>query len=132
MTTPAEDGLRRWHEVVAAKDAAALPDLVAAEAVFHSPAMFKPQEGRDLVVAYLGAALRVLGVDFHYERSWANPTGAVLEFRSVVGGREIHGVDIIEFAPDGTISDFTVMVRPMSALTTLVEHMGAELARMSG
>ena len=130
MTTPVEDGLRRWHAVAAAKDAAALPNLVTADAVFHSPAMFGPQEGRDLVVAYLGAALRVLGVDFHYERSWTNPDRGG-EFRAVVGGREIHGVDIIEFTPDGTISDFTVMVRPLSALTTLVEHMGAELARMS-
>lgn len=132
MTSPAEDGLRRWHEVVEARSAAALPALVAEDAVFHSPAMFTPQAGRDLVVAYLAAALQVLGEEFHYDRSWASETGAVLEFRSVVGGREIHGVDIIEFTPEAMIGDFTVLVRPLSALTALAEQMAVELARMSG
>jgi SnoaL-like domain len=124
---PVETGLGRWHSVVANHDAALLVDLVADGAVFRSPAVFRPQKGRDLVVAYLSAALTVLGGDFHYERQWLRDTGAVLEFRCAVDGREVHGVDMIEFDGDGLIVDFTVMVRPLSALNLVVEKMGAEL-----
>jgi len=129
---PVETGLGRWLTAVENHDAALLPDLVADGAVFRSPAVFRPQQGRDLVVAYLSAALTVLGGDFHYERQWLRDTGAVLEFRSVVDGREVHGVDMIEFDPDGLIVDFTVMVRPLSALNLVVEKMGTELKRRLG
>ena len=129
---PVETGLGRWHTAVESHNADLLPDLVAEGAVFRSPAVFRPQQGRDLVVAYLSAALTVLGGDFHYERQWLRDTGAVLEFRSVVDGREVHGVDMIEFDPDGLIVDFTVMVRPLSALNLVVEKMGAELTRRFG
>ena len=129
---PVETGLGRWHTAVESHDPALLPDLVAEGAVFRSPAVFRPQHGRDLVVAYLSAALTVLGGDFHYERQWLRDTGAVLEFKSVVDGREVHGVDMIEFDPDGLIVDFTVMVRPLSALNLVVEKMGAELTRRFG
>jgi hypothetical protein len=129
---PVKTGLDRWHAVVTSRDAALLPDLVAEGAVFRSPAVFKPQEGRDLVVAYLSAALTVLGGDFRYERRWLRDTGAVLEFKSVVDGREVHGVDMIEFDDDGLVVDFTVMVRPLSALNLVVEKMGAELTRRFG
>ena len=129
---PVKTGLGRWLTAVENHDAALLPDLVADGAVFRSPAVFRPQQGRDLVVAYLSAALTVLGGDFHYERQWLRDTGAVLEFRSVVDGREVHGVDMIEFDPDGLIVDFTVMVRPLSALNLVVEKMGTELKRRFG
>ena len=129
---PVETGLGRWHTVFENQDATLLPDLVADGAVFRSPAVFRPQQGRDLVVAYLSAAVTVLGADFHYERQWLRDTGAVLEFKSVVDGREVHGVDMIEFDSDGLIVDFTVMVRPLSALNLVVEKMGAELTRRFG
>ena len=127
---PVETGLGRWLTAVENHDAALLPDLVADGAVFRSPAVFRPQQGRDLVVAYLSAALTVLGGDFHYERQWLRDTGAVLEFRSVVDGREVHGVDMIEWNDEGLIQRFDVMVRPQSALTRVIEHMAAELTRM--
>lgn len=125
-------GLERWHAVVASRDPSGLRDLVAEDAVFRSPAVHAPQPGRDTVVGYLTAALTVLGPHFRYERTWRSNTGAVLEFFSRLDDREVQGVDIIEFTDDGLIRDFTVMIRPQSALTTVIEHMSAELARMLG
>lgn len=132
MNPGPETGLRRWHAIVESRDADALPELVAPDAVFHSPALHAPQEGRDLVVAYLTAALTVLGPQFRYDREWRNDTGAVLEFFSRLDDRDIQGVDIIDFTEEGLIGDFTVMIRPRSALTKVIEHMGAELTRMLG
>ena len=120
--------LSRWHAVLAARDVAAVPGLLAPEAVFRSPALFKPQEGRELAAAYLTAAMAVLGDHFSYRREWTGPDSAVLEFISSVGGREVHGVDMITWDDEGLITEFTVMVRPFSALQALMEAMAAQLA----
>lgn len=122
--------LDRWHAVVDSDDAAGLPALIAVDAVFRSPAVHTPQTGRDTVVGYLTAALTVLGPRLTYEREWLGPDSAVLQFRTVVGGLDVSGVDIITWDDEGQIVDFTVMVRPAKALTAVIEHMGAELMRM--
>lgn len=124
--------LARWHAVVEARDPAGLPALVAEDAVFRSPAVHAPQEGRDTVVGYLTAAFTVLGPSLTYRREWLGEDSAVLELTTEVGGREVHGVDMITWDQDGLISDFTVMVRPMKGLQAVVEEMGAELQRMLG
>ena len=122
--------LARWHSVVKTRDAHGLPALVAEGAVFRSPAVHAPQEGRDTVVAYLTAAFTVLGPGLAYRREWLGEDSAVLEFTTEVGGREVHGIDMITWDADGQIIDFTVMVRPAKALQAVIEHMGAELLRM--
>jgi len=124
--------LARWHAVVDSRDAAGLPALVAEDAVFRSPAVHTPQEGRDTVVGYLTAAFTVLGPHLTYEREWLGDDSAVLQFRSEVGGLDVSGVDMITWDADGRIVDFTVMVRPKKALDAVIEHMGAELVRMLG
>ena len=128
--TTSEHALARWHAVVEARDPAGLPALVAADAVFRSPAVHTPQEGRDTVVGYLTAAFAVLGPHLAYEREWLADDSAVLQFRSEVGGLQVSGVDIITWDDAGLIVDFTVMVRPRKALDAVIEHMGAELMRM--
>lgn len=122
--------LARWHTVADSRDAAGLPALIAEDAVFRSPAVHSPQEGRDTVVGYLTAAFTVLGPNLTYEREWLASDSAVLQFRTVVGGMDVSGVDIITWDADGQIVDFTVMVRPVKALDAVIEHMGAELMRM--
>lgn len=129
MSTAA-DALARWHAVVEARDAAGLPALVAPDAVFRSPAVHAPQEGRDTVVGYLTAAFTVLGPELVYEREWLGEDSAVLQFRTRVGGYDVSGIDMITWDDDGQIVDFTVMVRPKRGLDAVVEHMGAELLRM--
>ncbi|MDQ1105591.1 nuclear transport factor 2 family protein [Nocardioides zeae] len=139
MSTPADRPadrpatVARWHDLVAHRDApdvdVRLREMLAPAAVFRSPAVHRPQEGRDLTAAYLGAALVVLGPELRYEREWWDERSAVLEFVTVVGGRDLHGIDMLTWDDDGRIVDFAVMVRPLRGLETLVELMGAELAR---
>lgn len=126
----ARDALARWHAVVESRDPARLPDLMAPDAVFRSPAVFAPAEGRDAVVGYLTAALRVLGPTLAYQREWVGDDSAVLEFTAQLGETHVHGIDMITWGEDGLIRDFTVMVRPKRALDVVIELMGAELMRM--
>src|SRR3546814_20939319 len=76
-------------------DPRALRDLLAEDAVFHSPVFHTPQEGRDKVFAYLHAASHILGGDdFRYLREIVDGDQAVLEFQSSLDEIQINGVAI--------------------------------------
>jgi len=132
MPTPAEIGLRRWHDVVASRDATHLPALIAEDAVFRSPAVHTPQEGCDLVTAYLSGAFVVLGPELSYTDEWVREHDAVLRFTTVVDGLQVEGIDLIRWDDDGQIVDFTVMIRPFKALQAVMGRMLEELTRQPG
>ncbi len=118
----------RWHEVARARDPAGLDALLADDVVFLSPVVHAPQRGRAITKAYLGAALKVLGEgDFRYVEEWIGERSAVLEFRSVLDGVEVEGVDIIGWNADGRIDRFKVMIRPIKAIEAVRRRMAAAL-----
>jgi hypothetical protein len=127
MPTPAQIGLQRWHLVVESRDGSRLPDLIAEGAVFRSPAVHTPQEGRDLVAAYLAGAFVVLGPELTYQDEWVRERDAVLRFTTVVEGLQVEGIDLIRWDDDGQIVDFTVMIRPFKALQAVMARMQEEL-----
>lgn len=127
-------GLAAWHAYMAAGgDPETLRAMLADDAVFHSPVVHSPQEGRDKVFAYLHAASHVLGGDnFRYLREIADGNQACLEFATELEGIHINGVDIIRWNDDGKIQDFKVMVRPLKAINKVWEKMAAMLAAQAG
>jgi hypothetical protein len=127
MSTPAEIGLQRWHDMIENRDPSRLPGMIAEDAVFRSPAVHTPQKGRDTVTAYLAGAMNVLGREFHYEDEWIRERDAVLLFASTVDGLEVHGIDLIRWDDDGQIADFTVMIRPFKALQAVMTRMLEQL-----
>ena len=122
-------GLAACHAYMAGGgDPRALRDLLAEDAVFHSPVVHTPQEGADKVFTYLHAASHVLGGDdFRYLREIVDGDQAVLEFQSSLDGIQINGVDIIRWTDEWKIQDFKVMVRPLKAINKVWEKMAAML-----
>lgn len=105
-------------------------DLFAPDIRLYSPVKFRPFEG----IAAVGALFKVLErtfEDFHYVGDYAGrdregPDGAevdshILHFRTVVNGKQVDGIDLIQLNDDGLISTFTVMIRPMSSLQVVGE-----------
>ncbi len=66
-------------------------------------------------------------------RTSATPTSSprtgtvVLRFKARVGDRELEGIDFLELDEQGLVSELTVFMRPMSALTAFNEQMAARL-----
>jgi hypothetical protein len=119
--------VKAWHAVVKSGDPALLDGLLADDVVFRSPAVFAPQEGKDLTTLYLRGAMAVLGPSLRYVGEWYGPSSAVLEFEAELDGLYVHGVDMLRWNEDGRLTGFTVMVRPMRGLTKLVELMQRQL-----
>ncbi|WP_435242824.1 nuclear transport factor 2 family protein [Streptomyces cucumeris] len=118
----------RFRAAVENGDRAALEDLFTEDIRFYSPVKFTPFEGRPMVLGLFGVLLRTFE-DFRYvghfdgtaetSSDGAVLPSAVLLFRTTVNGKEIHGIDLLQFDEEGRIREFTVMVRPQSAVQTL-------------
>ncbi|GAA3038363.1 nuclear transport factor 2 family protein [Kitasatospora albolonga] len=125
---PLHPTAERFRSAVEKGDHAALDDLFSADVRFFSPVKFAPFEGHPMVVGLFGVLLDTFE-DFRYLGEFdgtAEPTAggepgrsAILPFRTTVDGKQIHGIDLLQFDEDGRIDEFTVMVRPLSAVQTL-------------
>ncbi|GAA0311389.1 nuclear transport factor 2 family protein [Streptomyces polychromogenes] len=118
----------RFRAAVEKRDLAALDELFTEDVRLYSPVKFVPFEGKAMVMGLFGVLLRTFE-DLRYlgrlegevETSAdgeAAPT-VVLPFRALVAGRQIHGIDQLQFDGEGRIKEFTVMVRPQSAVHAL-------------
>ena len=119
--------VKAWHAIVESGDPAQLDGLLADDVVFRSPAVFAPQEGKDVTALYLRSAMAVLGPSLRYVGEWYGPSSAVLEFEAELDGLYLHGVDMLRWNDDDRLVGFTVMIRPMRGLTKLVELMQRQL-----
>ncbi|MEO8672091.1 MAG: nuclear transport factor 2 family protein [Tahibacter sp.] len=120
--------LETWHRLVRDHDTSGLADLLADDAVFHSPVVHTPQRGKRLVAGYLGAAFQVFfNPSFRYVREIIGATDALLEFETEIDGTLVNGVDLIRWNEHGKIVDFKVMIRPLKAINLIHQRMAAML-----
>ncbi|MEY4238194.1 MAG: hypothetical protein RL339_795 [Pseudomonadota bacterium] len=122
-------GIVAWHAYMASGgDPELLSAQLADDAVFHSPVVHSPQQGKAKVMMYLLSAAKVLGNDsFTYVREIVQGNDALLEFTCEIDGTHVNGIDLIRFNDAGKIIDFKVMVRPVKAVNKLWEMMAAQL-----
>ena len=117
--------IERWHQFIGGgHDPAVLEALLAEDAVFYSPAVFSPQEGRTKTTMYLVAAAKLFGgTDFHYVEEWVGERSAVLEFAATIDGIYVNGIDMIAWNDDDRIVSFKVMMRPFKGLQVIMPKM---------
>ncbi len=123
-----QKSVSKWHAIVQKKDLAELPEIIHPDAVFRSPMAHTPYHGAFALVLALNTVSEVFE-EFIYHREFASVDGlnVTLEFSATVNGRQLKGADFIRFNEQGLITEFEVMVRPMSGLTTLGEEMGKRI-----
>jgi hypothetical protein len=124
--------MEQLRRALESKDADAVEALLADDVVFRSPALFKPYAGRAATMVFLRAAMETFE-DFRYVRTFTEDTasggrGHVLMFTATVGGRELEGSDFVVLDEAGLVSEFRVMIRPMSGLIALAEAMAPRVA----
>ena len=111
-----------------------VPELFRDDAIFRSPVLFKPYEGRDQVLKVLRAAEKALGLggSFRYVHQLEDPDDrvAMLEFATEVDGKQVEGIDKLTFDENGRIAELKVMIRPASALQVVGARMAEEFARV--
>ena len=115
---------------IEARDIGALAALLAEDVVFNSPVAFHPFVGRATVTEVLRNVMEVF-TDFGYVDELVGDGTHALIFSAGVGGRTVLGLDHLRFDADGLVSEFTVMVRPLSGVIALAEAMGPRVAHLA-
>ena len=115
---------------IEARDIDALAALLAEDVVFNSPVAFHPFVGRATVTEVLRNVMEVF-TDFGYVDELVGDGTHALIFSAGVGGRAVLGLDHLRFDDDGLVSEFTVMVRPLSGVIALAEAMGPRVAHLA-
>jgi SnoaL-like domain len=123
MSTAASD----FRAAVERGDFDGMLATLAEDVVLHSPVSFKPFEGKEAVAGLLRIIVDTFE-DFRYTDELPGEDIHALIFRARVGDREVEGLDLVRPGPDGRIVDFTVMVRPLTAVVALAEAVGPQLA----
>ena len=108
------------------KDFSAIDELFAEDVSFRSPVVFKQYAGREAVAMLLAAVAQVFQ-DFRYTDHTETGDTATLAFSARVGDRELDGIDLLRFGPDGRIREMAVYVRPMSGVHALADAMKQKL-----
>jgi|TARA_B100001094_G_scaffold131907_1_gene127671 hypothetical protein len=120
----AKNLIHKWHEVVNSDDLDSLGNLIAEGAVFSSPVVFTPMEGKEITMMYLHAAGQSFNMEkFKYTKEIHDGMNSVLEFETYIDDISVNGVDMIEWNEDGKISNFKVMIRPFKAVQKVQEKM---------
>ena len=128
----AKDLIYKWHEVVDADDLNALDNIIADDAVFSSPVVFTPMEGKEITMMYLHAAGQSFNMQkFKYTKEIHDGMNSVLEFDTYIDDISVNGIDMIEWNKEGKISNFKVMIRPFKAVQKVQEKMVEALESLS-
>ena len=122
--TLAKDLIHKWHEVVGSDDLSLLDKIIAEDAVFSSPVVFTPMEGKQITMMYLHAAGDSFNMEkFKYTKEIHDGMDSVLEFETYIDDISVNGVDMIQWNKEGKISNFKVMIRPFKAVQKVQEKM---------
>ena len=120
----AKNLIHKWHEVIESYDLETLDEIIADNAVFSSPIVFRPMEGKEITMMYLHAAGQSFNMEkFKYTKEIHDDMNSVLEFETYIDDISVNGVDMIEWNEDGKICNFKVMIRPFKAVQKVQEKM---------
>jgi hypothetical protein len=115
-----------FRRAAEAKDLDLLTETLREDVILHSPILFRPFEGREVVVQVLTHVAATLE-NLTYTDELAGEGTVSLRFTARVGDRELEGIDFLELDEDGRVAKLTVFMRPMSALTRFNEQMAKRL-----
>tara|TARA_B100000073_G_C23443925_1_gene456502 strand:- start:180 stop:575 length:396 start_codon:yes stop_codon:yes gene_type:complete len=116
--------ISKWHSAIKDHDSSSLDILLRDDVTFFSPVVFKPIEGKQLVLLYLQAAYLSFNMSkFKYIKEIHQNANSILEFETFIDDIAVNGIDMIEWDEAGKIITFKVMIRPLKAINKVHEKM---------
>ncbi|MCH9815004.1 MAG: nuclear transport factor 2 family protein [Actinomycetia bacterium] len=120
----------QFRAAVEARDIDGMVAVLDPQVRLFSPVAFRPFAGREAVRELFTNLLEVFS-DFRYEDELVGDGAHALIFRATVNGKELQGLDYMQFGSNGLVDRFTVMVRPASALLALGEALAPRVAHLA-
>jgi len=118
-----------FRAAVESRDQEAMVACLAEDVRLYSPVAFKPFAGREAVRELFWNLFEVFE-DFHYVDELEGESSHALIFRASVGDKQLEGLDHLVLGDDGLVTEFTVMLRPLSALIAMGEAMAPRVGHL--
>src|SRR5690349_318280 len=126
------EAVAAWRAAGEAGDAAAAVAALSPDVTLISPLtdQFTFQGHRQLRDLLEVALAAVEGIT--YTDQVAEGCTVALFYEATVGGTRLHEAQRLRLGDDGLITEITLFLRPLPALTKLMNRLGPELARRNG
>ena len=117
-----------FRRAVEALDLEATMATFSSSLVMHSPVRDEPLQGKESMAPLFAILLRVFE-DLRFVGSYRSVVdrAELLHFRWRLRDQEVEGVDLLHFDNEGLIDEYTVMIRPLSALVGLRDAVWSQL-----
>lgn len=116
-----------FQRAFAARDFAAMLELLDPDVVLNSPILSKPFEGREAVLELFEVITETLE-DVRFTVDIGEGDIYFFSFFARVGRTEMQGADLVRTGADGRIVEFTIFFRPLPGITALSSALGKGLA----
>ena len=117
----------RFARAAESGDPAQIAALLADDVTFHTPILTQDLQGKDLTLRFLGEATRII-TDLTYTDEITDGERSFLFWKGTVDQREISGVTVLRNAPEGQITDITVLLRSWGVVANFRDAMLRALA----
>ncbi|HEY0814395.1 MAG TPA: nuclear transport factor 2 family protein [Pseudonocardia sp.] len=133
-TQTAEATIAQWRSAGETGDAQRAIECLAADVQLVSPLTEQFRfRGRAQVGAVLAAGLGAISdIAYHTELHDPAKRTCALFYRARIGSTMLEESQLLRLDPAGLISELTLFVRPLPALTALMSALGPALARQDG
>ncbi|MGH2905784.1 MAG: nuclear transport factor 2 family protein [Solirubrobacterales bacterium] len=115
-----------FRTAVEAGDLEAMSAELSDDVEFHSPVAFKPFVGRESASGVLAGVMSTF-TEFEYTDELHEGDSSALVFSAKIGDKKVQGLDYLKRDADGKIEEFTVMLRPLSAIVAMGEAMAPKV-----
>ncbi|HVF11409.1 MAG TPA: hypothetical protein VNA16_11425 [Abditibacteriaceae bacterium] len=123
--------MQEFADALASKDVNRYGAWFADDMKLFTPIYEEPMIGKETACQMLPVVFSVFE-NFHYPDVLSGETTHALFFRAEIEGVLLEGVDYIETDASGRVTSFSVMMRPLKAITALTKGIAARMQASGG
>lgn len=116
--------INTWKSIINTGNHKELINIIHENAIFHSPVVFTPQEGKEKVLKYLSSAVEIFKErNFYYTENFLTDNISFFaEFKASFNMIEVNGIDFIK-CENNLIKEFKVFLRPVKGIEVVWKEM---------
>jgi hypothetical protein len=122
------DGRTRYSRALVAFDPASILASLSHDVTIRVAVHDEPLRGKDTAGFLFGVLTQEL-TPFELVEEIVEGDKSVVLFETSLRGQRAHGLNVVEYQPDGLVVGLTVFFRPLAALQLVAEVIGGHMAQ---
>jgi hypothetical protein len=118
--------MHEFADALASKDLDSYSAWFAEDLRLYTPVHEEPSVGKQVACQLLPVVFSLFE-HFHYSDVFVGQQTHALVFRAEVSGIPLEGVDYVRTDANGLVTEFSVMMRPLRAITTFATAIAARM-----